>query len=80
MKCVLSYKYIPFLVCVLLFFSSFKGERKESGQPLKVMTFNIRLDVPSDSTNNWKYRKDNVYKMISCSLLCCLFYFKCMLM
>jgi endonuclease/exonuclease/phosphatase family metal-dependent hydrolase len=64
MKCVLSYKYIPFLACALLFLSSFKGERKESSQPLKVMTFNIRLDAPSDSANNWKYRKDNVCKMI----------------
>ena len=24
---------------------------------VEVMTFNIRLDAPSDSANNWKYRK-----------------------
>ena len=29
------------------------------------MTFNIRLDAPSDSANNWKYRKENVYQMIT---------------
>ena len=29
------------------------------------MTFNIRLDAPSDSANNWKYRKDNACKMIA---------------
>lgn len=65
MKFTLSYKYIPFLVSAMLLFSSFKSEVKEGGQPLKVMTFNIRLDAPSDSANNWKYRKDNVCKMIA---------------
>ncbi len=34
-------------------------------QPLKVMTFNIRLDIPSDSANSWEFRKENVYKMIA---------------
>lgn len=29
------------------------------------MTFNIRLDAPSDSANNWKFRKDDVCKMIT---------------
>lgn len=29
------------------------------------MTFNVRLDAPSDSANNWKYRKDNVCQMIT---------------
>ena len=29
-----------------------------------VMTFNIRLDVPSDSLNSWQHRKDNVAGMI----------------
>ena len=27
---------------------------------LNVMTYNIRLDVASDSLNNWQYRKDNL--------------------
>ena len=29
-----------------------------------VMTFNIRLNVPSDSLNSWQYRKDNAANMI----------------
>lgn len=32
---------------------------------MNVMTFNVRLDTPSDSLNNWKYRKDNVCDMIN---------------
>lgn len=32
---------------------------------MTVMSFNVRLDAESDSTNNWKYRKDNVCRMIS---------------
>ena len=28
------------------------------------MTFNIRLDVPSDSLNSWQYRKDNAAEMV----------------
>jgi len=49
-------------------FLSFGSCKKQSSeqieQPLKVMTFNIRLDAPSDSINNWKYRKSDVCKMI----------------
>ena len=38
---------------------------KEHPSPLSVMTFNIRLDAPQDSLNNWKYRKANVGQMIN---------------
>lgn len=31
-----------------------------SQRSLNVMTYNIRLDVPSDSMNSWPYRKDNL--------------------
>ena len=32
---------------------------------MEVMTFNIRLDIPSDSANSWNHRKDNVCRMIA---------------
>lgn len=32
---------------------------------LNVMSFNIRLDTPSDSLSNWSYRKNNVTHLIS---------------
>lgn len=31
---------------------------------IRVMTFNIRLDTPVDSMNNWKYRRENAARMI----------------
>jgi len=34
------------------------------GQPLNVMTFNIRYNNSSDSLNAWPFRKDNVVKQI----------------
>ncbi len=34
------------------------GMTFSNGQTLKVMTYNIRLDVESDGDNNWKHRKD----------------------
>jgi endonuclease/exonuclease/phosphatase family metal-dependent hydrolase len=34
-------------------------------QELKVITYNIRLDVESDSTNAWKYRKDFLASQLS---------------
>jgi len=33
-------------------------------QPVRVMTFNIRLDIPIDGVNNWKYRKANLVSVI----------------
>ncbi len=47
--------------CLMLVTSCDK--HKEASQ-LDVMTFNIRLDVASDSLNSWQYRKDNVAEMI----------------
>lgn len=60
-------KYITlfFCTCSILLFGSCKGQSTPEEQPLKVMTFNIRLDAPSDGANNWKYRKDDVCKMIT---------------
>lgn len=34
------------------------------GQPLNVMTFNIRLDTPRDSANAWPFRKDKAASQI----------------
>src|SRR4051812_16429112 len=33
-------------------------------QELNIMTFNIRLDLASDSLNAWQYRKDKVVSQI----------------
>lgn len=52
-------------ICGLLFLCGCKSHTARYEQPLEVMTFNIRLDAPSDSANNWKYRKDNVCRMIA---------------
>lgn len=43
---------------------SFARQSSKGGNGLAVMSFNIRLDAASDSINNWRYRKDNVYRMI----------------
>lgn len=53
-------KLIYLLLPSLLFISSCKTKPLE----LNVMTFNIRLDVPSDSLNRWQYRKDNAAEMV----------------
>ncbi|WP_294611968.1 endonuclease/exonuclease/phosphatase family protein [uncultured Bacteroides sp.] len=53
------------IASLLLFLCGCKGTSVSNVQPLDVMTFNIRLDAPSDSANNWKYRKDNVCRMIA---------------
>ena len=60
-------KHIALLTCVcsLMLLGSCKKQSAQNEQPLEVMTFNVRLDAPSDSANNWKYRKDNVCQMIT---------------
>ncbi len=59
----MKYIILIFSFCNILFLSSCKDQPTE--QSLQVMTFNIRLDAASDSANNWKYRKDDVCKMIT---------------
>lgn len=51
-------KHIALLTCVcgLMLLGSCKNQSAQNEQPLEVMTFNVRLDAPSDSANNWKYR------------------------
>lgn len=61
----MRYIILFFCTCSILQLGCSKGKPVKDDHPLKVMTFNIRLDAPSDSLNNWKYRKDNVCKMIT---------------
>lgn len=61
-------KYLILLYCTCSFFlvscTSNSEQKQAVDEQLKVMTFNIRLDAPSDGDNNWKYRKNNVAQMI----------------
>lgn len=59
------YKHLLFYVFGLLLLTGCESRSSQGEQPLAVMTFNVRLDTPSDSLNSWKYRKDNVCKMIA---------------
>ena len=43
----------PFIILMLIFISPFSY-----GQNLKIMTYNIRLDIASDGENAWPNRKD----------------------
>ena len=47
-----------------LFFALSSVTTNKTKLDLKVMTFNIRYDNPDDKLNNWKYRKEEVIKMI----------------
>lgn len=38
--------------------------KNDPTEPFRVMTFNIRLDTPGDSLNNWQYRKDRAAKAV----------------
>lgn len=46
-------KKLLFTVAIILFFSNFS-----KAQTLKLMTYNIRLDIASDGDNAWSNRKD----------------------
>jgi endonuclease/exonuclease/phosphatase family metal-dependent hydrolase len=52
--------YMRFLACLILVLSSHLSQ----GQSLKVMTYNIRLDTPVDSINQWPKRKQKVFDLI----------------
>lgn len=39
--------------------------QKPMAQSLKVMTYNIRLDVPKDGENNWDHRKESVVELLN---------------
>ena len=40
-------------------------QHSDKQSPFSVMSFNIRMDTPSDSANSWQHRKNNVYQFIS---------------
>lgn len=65
MQRIVFHKHLCFCVFGLLLLAECKSRPEPKEQRLTVMTFNVRLDVPSDSANNWLYRKDNVCKMIA---------------
>ena len=47
-------RYTTLLLCfcsILLLGSCKSQPSAQNGQPLEVMTFNVRLDIPSDSVN-----------------------------
>lgn len=48
----------PFIVVLLFLFLSSAGAQVDAEQAVKVMTYNIRLDVASDSMNAWPKRKE----------------------
>lgn len=52
-------KYFFFLLISFLSLASFSQTSN-----INIMTFNIRLDVKSDSLNGWEYRKDRVAKTV----------------
>ena len=61
-------RYTTLLLCfcsILLLGSCKSQPSAQNGQPLEVMTFNVRLDIPSDSVNNWNYRKGDACRMIA---------------
>jgi len=49
---------------LLLFILLIAAARADAQQPLHVMTFNVRLNIASDSLNGWTYRKDNAASQI----------------
>ena len=51
-------KKLLLVSCLLLSIASYAQE------PLKVMTFNIRLNIASDSLNAWPYRKDHLASQV----------------
>lgn len=65
MKHTNLYKSLLFCACGLFLLTGCKSQSAQTPQPLEVMTFNVRLDIPSDSANNWQHRKDNACQMIN---------------
>ena len=62
----MRYTTLLLCFCSILLLGSCKSQPSvQNGQPLEVMTFNVRLDIPSDSVNNWNYRKGDACRMIA---------------
>lgn len=50
------------ILALILVLSSCAGPARD--EPLRIMTFNIRLNTPDDGPNQWSYRKDMAASMI----------------
>lgn len=61
---MMKHIFLSISVVLLLLLSGCKPTTP-TAQPLQVMSFNIRLDVSSDSLNAWTYRKANVGKLLA---------------
>ena len=61
---MMKHIFLSISVVLLLLLSGCKPTTP-TAQPLQVMSFNIRLDVSSDSLNAWAYRKANVGKLLA---------------
>lgn len=48
----------------LLFFTTIAAHSQTAEEPLRVMTYNIRLDIASDGGDQWQYREERVVGLI----------------
>lgn len=48
----------------MLFFATFTAQSQPAKGSLRVMTYNIRLDIASDGENQWQYRAERVVGLI----------------
>jgi endonuclease/exonuclease/phosphatase family metal-dependent hydrolase len=55
------YRFIFFVIIGLLVVP---GRAQESGDVIRVLSFNIRYDNPGDSLNSWQYRKNRIAQFI----------------
>ncbi|MBN2480205.1 MAG: endonuclease/exonuclease/phosphatase family protein [Bacteroidales bacterium] len=53
-------KLLPAVICLAMFLVS-----NGFGQSFKVMTYNIRVDIPVDTANNWDKRKDALNALLN---------------
>lgn len=56
-------KSLPLAIAITLAGTSCSSVKEQTSE-IKWATFNIRLDTPYDSLNNWEYRKDSVASFI----------------
>lgn len=56
-------KSLPLAIAITLAGTSCSSVKEQTSE-IKLATFNIRLDTPYDSLNNWEYRKDSVASFI----------------
>ncbi|MFB0565127.1 MAG: endonuclease/exonuclease/phosphatase family protein [Candidatus Aminicenantaceae bacterium] len=57
-------RFLTFILCCVVIFSTFHCGGKKSDTQLKAMSFNIRYDNPDDGENAWPHRKEMVAQTI----------------